>query len=126
MVARFNLNVDQSIQMDGTMKVVWYPSREGEWVRYADYADRIAELEAGSDRTGKHYGLYGTACFYTGQLDAGPCWKCQIKKLEATLDAVQPLPDKWRKYTFDNPEATSYIDSADCADELEEALGEVK
>jgi len=46
MVARFNLNVDQSIQMDGTMKVVWYPSREGEWVRYADYADRIAELEA--------------------------------------------------------------------------------
>ena len=46
MVARFNLNVDQSIQMDGTMKVVWYPSREGEWVRYTDYADRIAELEA--------------------------------------------------------------------------------
>ena len=45
MVARFNLNVDQSIQMDGTMKVVWYPSREGEWVRYTDYADRIAELE---------------------------------------------------------------------------------
>jgi len=46
MVARFNLNVDQSIQMDGTMKVVWYPSREGEWVRYTDYADRIAELKA--------------------------------------------------------------------------------
>jgi len=45
MVARFNLNVDQSIQMDGTMKVVWYPSREGEWVRYTDYADRIEELK---------------------------------------------------------------------------------
>ena len=45
---------------------------------------------------------------------------------KAKLDAVQPLPDKWRKYTFDNPEATSYIDSADCADELEEALGEAK
>jgi len=46
MVARFNLNVDQSIQMDGTMKVVWYPSREGEWIRYTDYADRIEQLEA--------------------------------------------------------------------------------
>ena len=50
----------------------------------------------------------------------------KIDELEAKLDAVQPLPDKWRKYTFDNPEATSYIDSADCADELEEALGEAK
>jgi len=50
----------------------------------------------------------------------------KIDELEAKLDAVQPLPDKWRKYTFDNPEATSYIDSADCADELEEALGETK
>jgi len=47
-------------------------------------------------------------------------------ELQAKLDAMQPLPDKWRKYTFDNPEATSYIDSADCADELEEALGEAK
>jgi len=55
---------------------------------------RIAELEAGSDRTGKHYGLYGTACLYTGQLDAGPCWKCQIKKLEAKLDAVVKLRDE--------------------------------
>ena len=50
----------------------------------------------------------------------------QATAMRAKLDAVQPLPDKWRKYTFDNPEATSYIDSADCADELEEALGEVK
>ena len=46
MVVRFNINVDQSIQMDGTIKVVWYPSREGEWVRYTDYADRIEQLEA--------------------------------------------------------------------------------
>ena len=55
---------------------------------YWDGQKRIDELEAGSDRTGKHYGLYGTACLYTGQLDAGPCWKCQIKKLEAKLDAT--------------------------------------
>ena len=47
-------------------------------------------------------------------------------KYKAKLDAVNKLPEKWRKYTFDNPEATSYIDSADCADELEEALGEAK
>ena len=39
---------------------------------------------------------------------------------------IERLTEKWRKYTFDNPEATSYIDSADCADELEEALGEAK
>ena len=51
-------------------------------------ADRIAELESGR-WTSKHYGLYGTACLYTGQLDAGPCWKCQIKKLEAKLDELQ-------------------------------------
>jgi len=43
-----------------------------------------------------------------------------------TLQAIRELPEKWRKYTFDNPEATSYIDSADCADELEEALGDAK
>ena len=53
-------------------------------------------------------------------------WEPHIADMEAKLDAVQPLPDKWRKYTFDNPKATSYIDSADCADELEEALGEAK
>jgi len=50
----------------------------------------------------------------------------RIAELEAKLDAVNKLTEKWRKYTFDNPEATSYIDSADCADELEEALGEAK
>jgi len=46
MVVRFNLNVDQSMQMDGTMKVVWYPSKSGEWVRYTDCADRIEQLQA--------------------------------------------------------------------------------
>jgi len=46
MVVRFNINVDQSIQMDGTIKVVWYPSKSGEWVRYTDHVARIAELEA--------------------------------------------------------------------------------
>ena len=50
-------------------------------------ADRITELESGR-WTSKHYGLYGTACLYTGQLDAGLCWKCQIKKLESKLDAA--------------------------------------
>ena len=62
---------------------------------------RIAELKAGSDRTGKHYGLSGTACLYTGQLDAGPCWKCQIKKLEAKLNAAHNWvlhTCHWREY----------------------------
>ena len=34
------------------------------------------------ERSGEHYGPYGTACAATGQLDAGFCWKCQIKKLK--------------------------------------------
>ena len=54
------------------------------------------------------------------------CYASNEKRLKAKLDAVNKLTEKWRKYTFDNPEATSYIDSADCADELEEALGEAK
>jgi len=44
----------------------------------------------------------------------------KVLELQAKLDAVQPLPDKWRKYTLTN------FHSADCADELEEALGEAK
>ena len=114
MVVRFNINVDQNIQMDGTIKVVWYPSREGEWVRYTDYADRIAELEERLKFNQENHDALVAR------------WEPHIADMEAKLDAVQPLPDKWRKYTFDNPEATSYIDSADCADELEEALGEAK
>jgi len=73
-------------------------------------ADRIAELEALNES-------------YLRHMEAA---RKKVLKLQAKLDAVQPLPDKWRKYTFDNPEATLYIDSADCADELEEALGEAK
>jgi len=48
--------------------------------------------------------------------------KGRIVELEATIKAIRELPDKWRKYSFDNPEATGYIDSADCADELEARL----
>jgi len=48
--------------------------------------------------------------------------KGRIAELEATIKAIRELPDKWRKYSFDNPEATGYIDSADCADELEALL----
>jgi len=66
----------------------------------------------------------------------------QLYDANNTIKAIRELPDKWRKYSLqaqmlnsviqilnvaiDNPEATSYIDSADCADELEEALGEAK
>ena len=57
-------------------------------------------------------------------------WRALALRMESgcgcELDAVNKLPEKWLKYTFDNPEATSYIDSADCADELEEALGAAK
>ena len=41
-----------------------------------------------------------------------------------TLQTILELPDKWRKYSFDNPEATEYMDSDDCADELEALLPE--
>ena len=50
----------------------------------------------------------------------------EVRAFEATLQAIRELPDKWRKYSFDNPEATEYIDSADCADELEALLPEKK
>ena len=46
----------------------------------------------------------------------------RIEQLEAERKAILELPDKWRKYSFDNPEAAEYIDSADCADELEALL----
>ena len=48
----------------------------------------------------------------------------KLGELEATVKAIRELPDKWRKYSFDNPEAAEYMDSADCADELEALLPE--
>ena len=36
-------------------------------------------------RKGEHYGEYGSACIMTGQFDAGLCWKCKIKDLEAMV-----------------------------------------
>ena len=51
--------------------------------------------------------------------------KGRIVELEATIKAIRELPDKWRKYSFDNPEAAEYIDSTDCADELEALLPKV-
>ena len=48
----------------------------------------------------------------------------EIVELKTTIKAIRELPDKWRKYSFDNPEATEYMDSDDCADELEALLPE--
>lgn len=45
------------------------------------------------DRDGEHYGYYGTACAKTGQLSAGLCWKCQIKKLTHKLVYTQGCLD---------------------------------
>ena len=84
--------------------------------KYLERGKRIAELDTENKRL-KNRGTI------TSPMDG---LFEENERLKAKLDAVQPLPDKWRKYTFDNPEATSYIDSADCADELEEALGEAK
>ena len=52
------------------------------------------------------------------------CLQEVVDKNLISIKAIRELPEKWRKYTFDNPEATSYIDSADCADELEALLPE--
>ena len=81
----------------------------------------------------EHFPDFCPDCRIAELKESGEAWKQVANthaensiKYKAKLDAVNKLPEKWRKYTFDNPEATSYIDSADCADELEEALGEVK
>lgn len=37
----------------------------------------------------EHEGPYGEACINTGQFDAGECWKCQIRRLEAEVLALQ-------------------------------------
>ena len=70
---------------------------------------RIAELEAKYSRLHDAYEL--------SEKDVG--------KYKATIKAILELPDKWRKYSFDNPEAAEYIDSTDCADELEALLPKV-
>lgn len=38
---------------------------------------------------GDHYGPYGSVCANTGQLDAGTCWKCQIKALKADVEFLE-------------------------------------
>lgn len=43
---------------------------------------------------GKHYGPYGTACVYTGQFDAGVCWKCEIRKLKEKVGSQQAKIDE--------------------------------
>ena len=78
--------------------------------KYLERGKRIAELEAQVFDDQKEF----------------MCYASNEKRLKAKLDAVNKLPEKWRKYTFDNPEATSYIDSADCADELEATIKRVK
>ena len=56
------------------------------------------------ERTGEHYGPYGTACAATGQLDAGFCWKCQIAELKEEMRQYRnSIPRKWR----DKPEVFS-------------------
>jgi len=80
------------------------------------------------------------AC-YKAMLEAAPAPDDELARLESvnnrlcvvsqqlydannTIKAIRELPDKWRKYSFDNPEAAEYMDSADCADELEALLPE--
>lgn len=46
---------------------------------------RMSGLARAKERAGEHYGFYGTACRNKGQLDAGVCWKCEIKMLRAKL-----------------------------------------
>lgn len=45
MTVRFNITVDQAALMDGWVKVQWYPSKDGEWVRYTDYAELEKSVE---------------------------------------------------------------------------------
>ena len=50
------------------------------------FGDRAGvAVEKPHARMGEHYGPYGTACIMTGQFDAGQCWKCRIKELEALV-----------------------------------------
>ena len=48
-----------------------------------------ANFKDSNDRTGEHYGFYGTACMNTGQFDAGECWKCEIKRLRKERDNLK-------------------------------------
>jgi len=50
------------------------------------------------------------------------CLQEVVDKNLISIKAIRELPDKWWKYSFDNPEATEYMDSADCADELKALL----
>ena len=80
-----------------------------------DMLKRIAALEATIKRVEKHKDSKILEC---------QCLQEVVDKNLISIKAIRELPEKWRKYTFDNPEATSYIDSADCADELEALLPE--
>jgi len=42
-------------------------------------------------RSDEHYGPYGTACMYTGQMDAGECWICQVQNAKMSSDEAKQL-----------------------------------
>ena len=44
MIPRFNISIDQNLANEPRVK--WYPSNEGEWVRYSHVADLQAKLDA--------------------------------------------------------------------------------
>jgi len=80
--------------------------------------DRIEQLEAENQRLKT---ALAESC--EDMRNEFPARTCGLTdQYEATLKSIQELPEKWRKYSFDNPEAAEYIDSADCADELEALL----
>jgi len=66
-------------------------------------ADQITTLrEALDERHGEHYGPYGTACQNTGQWDAGPCWKCQIKALQEQPRMLKEQLSIWKRKAGEN------------------------
>ena len=50
--------------------------------------------------------------------------KERIKELQAKLDAVKALPDKWREKEYATATGECPLDIQNCADELDKAIGE--
>ena len=74
--------------------------------------DRIKELEADRDRWKDRHELNMKV------------ENLRIKELEARLKAVEGLPDKWRDKEYATATGECPLDIQNCADELEQAIGE--